>query len=231
VLLISGQVGDGSGSKPLDGDLTVCHHQDNFPPTYWPVSDSFFKALVVLQPGPNRLRIDFVPSTRRPSNEKKVEIHSTYININHLPMISSPPLHLAILVAKDSPRTYDAMPDRIRTEGNNLETAIRKFRMAGYLWQAFTGEQMQRNGMGRRCFRFEEEWQVGSLHGSDLTTNAMRSEAKVHIIVLDKTVKEIRDLDLAQQYEPAKKKGDLFAIASDACKRYFDLKPGQKQYV
>ena len=146
-------------------------------------------------------------------------------------MISSPPLHLAILVAKDSPRTFDAVPERAKAEGNNLETAIRKYRMAGYLWQAFTGEQMQRNGMGRRCFRFEEEWQAGSLHGTDMVTSAMRSEAKVHVITVDKTVQEIRDLDLAQQYEPAKRKGDLYSIAMDSCKTYFDIKPGQKQYV
>lgn len=229
VLLIYGQIGE--QQKPLDGELTVCHHQDSFPPTQWPVSDSYFKALVVLQPGPNRVRLDYIPQSRRPSNERKAETHSTLININYLPLISVPPLHLAILVAKDSPRTFDAVPERVKAEGNNLETAMRKFRMAGYLWQAFTGEQMQRNGMGRRCFRFEEEWQTGTLHGSDMASNVMRSEAKIHIITVDKTVQELRDLDLAQQYEPAKKKGDLFSIAMDTCKAYFDLKPGQTQHV
>lgn len=146
-------------------------------------------------------------------------------------MISAPPLHLAILVAKDSPCTFDSVPERIRHEGNNLETAIRKFRMAGYLWQAFTGEQMQRHGMGRRCFRFEEEWQAGTLHGSDLATNVMRSEAKIHVITVNKTVQEIRDLELAQQYEPAKRKGDLYSIAMDTCKAYFNIKQGQRQHV
>ena len=32
--------------------------------------------------------------------------------------------------------------------------------MAAYLWQAFTAEQMNRNGFGRRCYRYEEEWYV-----------------------------------------------------------------------
>ncbi|KAL1303129.1 hypothetical protein AAFC00_006562 [Neodothiora populina] len=229
ILLINGVVGE--LQKPLDGELTVCHHQDHFPPTAWPVSDSYFKALIVLQPGPNRLRLDFVPQQRRPSNDKALEVYSTFISINYLPMISAPPLHLAILVAKDSPRTFDAVPERVKLEGNSLETAIRKFRMAGYLWQAFTGEQMQRNGMGRRCFRFEEEWQAGTLHGSDMVTNVMRSEAKIHVITVDKTVQEIQDLDLAQQYGPAKRKGDLFSIAMDTCKAYFNVKPGQTQHV
>lgn len=229
VLLVFGQIGE--AQQPLDGELTVCHHQDNFPPTRWPVSDSYFKALIYLQPGPNRLRLDFAPLTRRPSRNNSSETYSTTFNINYLPMTETPPLHLAILVAKDSPRTFDAMPERIKAEGNDINTAIRKFRTAGYLWQAFTGEQMQRNGFGRRCFRFEEEWQPGTLHSSDMSTHVMRSESKIHVITVDKTVRELQDLQLAQQYEPAKKKGDLFSIALDACKQYFDIKPGQKQYV
>ncbi|THW76807.1 hypothetical protein D6D19_02802 [Aureobasidium pullulans] len=231
VLLIYGQVGD--PNQPLDGDITVCSHQDCFPPMTWPVSDSHFKALVYLQPGPNRLRLDFIPRQRRPSQGQMngQPAHSSHFQINYLPMNSSPPLHLAILVAKDSPRTFDAVPDRVKSEGNGLETAVRKFRMAAYLWQAFTGEQMNRHGFGRRCFRFEEEWQPGTLTGRDLTTGQMRNEAKIHIITLDKTVVEIQDLNLAQQYEPAKQKGDLFAIAMDAVKNHFKPRPGQKEYV
>lgn len=225
ILLIYGQI---DPQQPMDGQVTVCHHQDTFPPTTWPVCDSHFKALVHLQPGPNRLRLDFLPP-RRPS--QPATPHSSWININYLPLVSSPPLQLAILVAKDSPKTFDAVPERIKTEGNGLDTAVKKFKMSAYLWQAFTGEQMNRNGFGRRCFRFEEEWQPGSLTNRDLEMNTMRNEAKIHIITLDKTVQEIRDLDLAQQYEPAKKKGDLFGIAMDACKKYFAPRPGQKQYV
>lgn len=157
VLLIFGECAD--TSRPVDGQVTVYHHQDSFPSTQWPVCDSHFKALVYLQPGPNRLRLDFTtPKLSSPTGQ--VQTHSSWISINFLPLISSPPLHLCILVAKDSPETYDAMPDRIQREGNNLATAIRKFRMAAYLWQAFTAEQMNRNGFGRRCYRYEEEWYV-----------------------------------------------------------------------
>ena len=103
--------------------------------------------------------------------------------------------------------------------------------MAAYLWQAFTGEQMYRNGFGRRCFRFEEEWQTGSLTYKDRGTGQMRNEAKIHIIRSSKTVKELRHLDLAQQYEKGTRKGELFSIAMDAVKDYFRPTPGQKQYV
>lgn len=145
--------------------------------------------------------------------------------------MNSPPLQLVILLGKDSPGTFDAVPERVQREGNDLATAVRKFRMAAYLWQAFTGEQMNRNGFGRRCFRFEEEWQTGSLTRRDLETGQMRNEAKVHVIRSNKTVKELRDLNRARQGEKGPNGGDLFSITMDAVRGYFKPAAGQKQYV
>ncbi|KAI4278980.1 MAG: hypothetical protein LQ337_000587 [Flavoplaca oasis] len=222
ILLIYGQIADPS-QKALDGTLTVYHHQDNFPVTMWPVSDSHFKALVHLTSGPNRLRFDF--------HNSSIPAQSSWLNINFLPVTTSPPVHLVILLGRDSPGTFDAVPERVRREGNDLDTALRKFRMAAYLWQAFTGEQMYRNGFGRRCFRFEEEWQPGTLTFRDRESGQMRSEAKIHIVRSEKTVRELRDLDLAQQYEKATRKGDLFSIAMEAIKGHFKPTRDQKQYV
>lgn len=146
-------------------------------------------------------------------------------------MMNAPPLQLAILVAKDSPGTFDCLPARAEREGNGLETAVRKFRMAAYLWQAFTAEQMWRNKLGRRAFRFEDEWTTGSANYRDRENGTMRSEARIHIIRCDKTVAELRDLNKAQQYEKANDKDALFGIASKAVKNYFNPLPGQKLYV
>jgi hypothetical protein len=52
-----------------------------------------------------------------------------------MPPLATPPLQLVILLGKDSPGTFDAVPARIEKEGNGLEIAIRKFRMAAYLWK------------------------------------------------------------------------------------------------
>lgn len=229
VLLVYGQIGDPS-EKTLDGTLTVCHHQDSFPATMWPVSDSHFKALVHLSPGPNRLRFDFM-SPKVASNNSSLPAHSSWINVNFLPLINSPPLQLVILLGKDSPATFDAVPERKQREGNDLDIAVRKFRMAAYLWQAFTGEQMYRNGFGRRCFRFEEEWQTGSLTFRDKEMRQMRNEAKVHVVRTEKTVKELRDLNLAQQYDNATHKGELYSIAMEAVKEHFNPVKGQMQFI
>jgi hypothetical protein len=107
--------------------------------------------------------------------------------------------------------------------------AKRKYRMAAYLWQAFTAEQMQRYGLYSRCFRLEEEWQPSTL-GNEVPA-PWRSEARIHVIKLDKTVAELRHPDYAQQNSNAKHPHALFDIAKDACKAYFRTAPGQKQYV
>lgn len=229
VLLVYGQVGD-PRQRSVDGTLTVHHHQDSFPSTSWPVTGSHFKALVHLVPGSNRLRFDYAPPKTSSIVGSPVNL-STWFNINYLPLTNVPPLDLVVLLGKDSEGTYDAVPERKQREGNGLAMAIRKYRMAAYLWQAFTGEQMFRNSFGRRCFRFEEEWQVGTLSYRDTQAGRMRNEAKIHIIRTEKTVAELRDLDLAQQYGPAANKDGLFRIAKDAVRAYFGLQPGQERYV
>lgn len=224
VLLIYGQAGDPS-QKPANGTLTVGHHNDTFPAVSWPVCKSQFKALVHLQPGPNRLRLEF--STGKANAHQ----YLSQFRINYLPLTASPPLHLAILVAKDSPTTFDSSPERTRVEGNGLDTAVRKFRMAACLWQAFTGEQMNRNGFGRRCFRLEEEWQANTLTCRESTSLQMRNEVKIHLIRTNKTLQQIRDPDVAQQNSSASRKGDLFTYAMEAVKSHFAVVPGQPRYV
>ncbi|KAI2732593.1 hypothetical protein CBS147332_1732 [Penicillium roqueforti] len=229
VLLVYGQIND-PRQQPLDGNITVYHHQDNFPSTGWPVTASHFKVLVHLVPGPNRLRFDFV-SPKLSTGSIHPAIHSSWLCINYLPLVNNPPLQLVVLLGKDSDGTYDAVPERVEREGNGLEMAIRKYRMAAYLWQAFTGEQMFRNNFGRRCFRFEEEWQSGSLSRRDSAQGQMRNEAKIHVVRTEKTVAELRDLNIAQQNGKAEKKDELFAIAKDAVRNHFRPQAGQKQYV
>jgi hypothetical protein len=229
VLLVFGQIGEPS-YKPLDGTVTINHHQGRFPSTAWPVSDSYFKALIHLEPGWNRIRLDFT-SPKVSTSNTSIPSHASFLNINYLPLNHLPPLQLAIILGSDSPATYDAMPDRIEREGNGLELATKKFRVAAYLWQAFTGEQMQRHGFGRRCFRFEDSWEPGTLSYQDWGTGQFRTQAKIHVIRSTKTTAEIQDLNIAQQYDKATKKNDLFGIATEAVKSHFQTKPGQKLYV
>ncbi|TPX09563.1 uncharacterized protein E0L32_009164, partial [Thyridium curvatum] len=229
VLLVHGTIGDPT-LQSLDGNLTVSRLDDGFPPTSWPVSQSHFKALVYMMPGPNRVRFDF-SSPKLANSGTSNPIHTSYLTIHMLPPTNAPPLQLAILMAKDSPGTFDAVPARIEREGNGLETAVRKFRMAAYLWQAFTAEQMWRNKLGRRTFHFEEEWTQGTSNYRDRECGQMRSEARIHIVRTDKTVAELRDLNRAQQNPKATDKDALYGIALDALRNYFQPKAGQQLHV
>lgn len=232
IIVIAGEVNEPQ-LRAIDGNLAVQHDKEGyaFPTTNWPVSDSYFKALVYLTPGWNKLRFDFTSPKLSTSSTGAPSIHSSYIMLNYLPLNTAPPLHLVILLGKDSPATFDATPSRIQNEGNDLSIAIRKFRMAAHLWQAFTAEQMHRHKFGRRCFRFEEEWQTGSLSIQDWENGVQKNETKIHIVRCEETVAELRDVNLAQQNEKATKKGNLYDIAGRAIRQYFNIRPGQKQYV
>ncbi|SPO01348.1 related to jacalin-like lectin domain-containing protein [Cephalotrichum gorgonifer] len=230
-MLVNGTIGDPS-QQAIDGTLTVSRLDDGFPPITWPVCSSHFKALIYLQPGPNRIRFEF--SNPKLSRQSSAAPHASYLTLHMLPPTNTPPLQLAILVAKDSPETFDAMPARAEREGNDLDLAIRKFRMAAYLWQAFTAEQMWRNKLGRRTFRFEEEWALGSSNYRDAELGTLRSEARVHVIRTDKTVEELRQLERAAHQcgdSAAGESDPLFDIAAEAAQNYFRPLPGQKQYV
>jgi hypothetical protein len=227
-LLLSGEIGDNpQHRKGFEGAVRVSHDSDLALPLNWDVVASRWKALVILQPGPNRIRLEYVPRNR--SNSSTSAYKSEFF-VSYMPETATPPLELAIIVGKDSPCTYDATPEEIQREGNSLDIAIRKFRMSAYLWQAFTAEQMVQRGFGRRCFRFDDQWQPGTLSIRDVRSGEMRTEAKVHVVRSNKTVQELRDLNVAQQYGPATQKNDLMYWAADDLKRYFNT-PNQKRYV
>ncbi|KAI1428958.1 metallopeptidase [Xylaria sp. FL1777] len=223
VLLVTGVIGQNPHPQ-IDGTLLVSRPDKTFPPTVWPVYGARFKALVYLFPGPNTVCFEY----QKPGSPKP---HRSSILLYMFDPKNAPPLQLAILVAKDSPWTFDHVPTRGQGEENSLEKAICKFRTAAYLWQSFTAEQMEKNGLGRRTFRFDEEWTNGTSHPRDFSESTMRSEARVHIIRTDQTVAEIRGLESAQQNASASRKSQLVAMATTALRDYFRMAPGQRQYV
>ncbi|QSL66901.1 hypothetical protein MERGE_001288 [Pneumocystis wakefieldiae] len=209
IVLIYGRAGTKDMGK---GTIVVHHDKNSFPSQTWPCTKSHFKCLVHLNEGLNCITFEFYP----PYN---ISVQcSTVIFLNYVNVSKNPPLYLAILLAKDSPEEYDAPPSRREKEGNGLETAIKKLRMISYLWQAFTGEQMARNGLGRRCFRFEEEELVDTLSFQE--ENVIRKTAKIHIVRSKYSLDEIRDVNLAQQNPASTNKGGLYEIAIESIREY-----------
>ncbi|OLL23479.1 putative zinc metalloproteinase [Neolecta irregularis DAH-3] len=205
VLLIYGRVGP---ETRFDATIAVSTKSDSFPTQTWPVTDSHFKVLVQLVPGPNTFDFVFFPPEGMGFNTS-----TGSLLINYLPLLQAPPIHLVILMGSDSSGTFDSLPGK----RNDLQEAIRKFRMAGYLWQAFTGEQMFRNGMGRRCFRLDEEWIKDTLSNGNSNPE---TTARIHLVKSSLTVSQLRDPDLAQQNKNGTRTGGLFDIALDALRSY-----------
>ena len=137
--------------------------------------------------------------------------------LTYIPLLQTPPLHLAIMVAKDSPLIIDCPPVKgagISSTHGDLQAAIAKFRMTAYMWQALTAEDLRLKGLGRRAFRLEEEWTADTvsrefinaafskepLRVDSRVASVIRATAKVHIVRSDKTTEELRNPDLAQQH-------------------------------
>lgn len=193
-----------------------------FPSQRWPLCQGWFKALVILSPGANKVTVD-VGHVTAP------DITDPYtVTLNYTPLLQTPPLHLAILVAKDSPLLLDCPPSKhgaVSSAHASLDAAVAKLRTAAYMWQALTAEELRGAGLDRRAFRLEEEWGVETLSkefaeavgtGGALPVGAMGSTAKVHLIRAHMTVAEIRDADLAQQNEGAKRRDELHSIFREA---------------
>ncbi|CAB5334750.1 uncharacterized protein OCT59_005527 [Rhizophagus irregularis] len=211
ILLVYGRAGP--QDVEFESNITVEHHSDNFPSTTWQVFNSHFKCLVHLDPGLNDIK--FILDTESFSADLQPLI--TNFQVNYIPLLQNPPIHLAILVAKDSNETIDA-PDEKKPDDCKLEAVKAKFRCSGYLWQAFTAEQMNRHGFGRRVFRLDEEWTKDTLSNQDVK---LRQTAKIYIIRSSYTLEQILDPEIAQQ-SPTRvdDKKDLYAIFLESLKEY-----------
>ncbi|KAJ5380548.1 uncharacterized protein N7496_002976 [Penicillium cataractarum] len=181
---------------------------------HWPLNKGQWSALVMLSPGLNKLafKLHHVGGVS----------DSLEIAVNYLPLLQLPPLHLAILVAKDSPLLIDCPPTKfgsISTAHSSIDSAVSKLRMSAYMWQALTAEDFRQKGLGRRSFRLEEEWAPNTtIHknhqyvpGDNIQMGCM---AKVHIIRSQRTVAELRDANVAQQNSRGRDR--------DALHRYFE---------
>ncbi|KAK3303660.1 putative peptidase family-domain-containing protein [Chaetomium strumarium] len=212
-ILVSGKSNDAGALENGDGNVVVEVkdevNRSSFLVQRWPMCRGYFKALVLLSPGLNKVLISTAPDSNG----------STEISVRYTPLLQTPPLHLAVMIAKDSPLLMDCPPAKLGGVSNthsSLDAAISKFRIAAYMWQALTAEDLRAKGLGRRSFRLEEEWTTDTLSQQSLNSPAAGLVPKVHLIRTDKTVAELRDANLAQQNPRARQRDDLHKIFTNA---------------
>ncbi|KAL2187683.1 hypothetical protein L209DRAFT_753780 [Thermothelomyces heterothallicus CBS 203.75] len=212
-ILVSGRCSTSLALEQDEGYIRVETNDDSdqtlFPEQRWPMCRGHFKALVLLSPGINKIII-----TSGEDAPCRLEL-----SIRYVPLLQTPPLHLAILIAKDSPLLIDCPPAKLgslSSAHSSLDAAISKFRMTAYMWQALTAEDLRAKGLGRRSFRLEEEWTTDTLSQRSLYVSTASTVPKVHLIRTERTVAELRDAQLAQQNPHARQANELHRIFSDA---------------
>ncbi|KAH6639260.1 putative peptidase family-domain-containing protein [Boeremia exigua] len=196
-LLVTGDCQSMGPEDFISVKTTDAHDFELFPEQTWPVHSGHFKALVMLSPGTNIIQI-----LHTQENEQETSLK---INLQYIPLLQYPPLHLAIMVANDSPLFMDCPPQKAggyASAHSDLSAAIEKFRMTAYMWQAVTAEDFRAKGLGRRTFRLEEEWTADTVSRNFATTrqtenracesaDTIRSTAKVTVVKSSQTKQQI----------------------------------------
>lgn len=186
----------------------------------WPVGKGCWKALIVLGCGKNDVVVDL--------HHAGGIYDEVRFAVTYQPLLQLPPLHLAIMVAKDSPLQIDCPPSKygaFPSTHNSLDAAVSKLRTTALMWQAFTAEDMRQKGLGRRCFRLEDDWALHDTfrrpsYAVPLGLNNMSSQPKVHIIHTEKTVAQLRDPTFAQNNDEADRKEELHMVFERALKAH-----------
>ncbi|PVU92247.1 hypothetical protein BB561_003952 [Smittium simulii] len=219
-LIVHGKLETGTQEN---GVIMVIHPY--FPFMEYEIKSNYFKAIVELENGDNNIVFKY-------RSNKGLNIEQKLL-IKMMPNLDKPPLQIAIVLGKDSTGMYDIDPEKIMPPKNWLNDAISRLRCAVYLWQAFTAEQMRRNGYGFRTFRLEEEYSPDTMTNRDKFS---RMNLKVHVLRSELTVSQIQDKERAQQWNPPpgyerKIDDSQFDVASRAIDAYGGPLLGDRRYI
>lgn len=192
-----------------------------FPPQTFEVNEGQFKAYVHVSEGVNNFEVEvyangvidpygFGAFNGKPKVSEKGHLVLNYKQLNNKPV------HLCLIVAKDSTGTYDLPAyKRQRGEQANLQTAIKRLKVAARMMQAFTQDEMRRVGFSNRSFQFVEETVLHQgIFGYNVESPTPHQEVKIHVLRSPLTVAELRDPDIAQQNPKGTRTGELFGHAN-----------------
>lgn len=209
-----------------------------FPPQFYEVNNSHFKALVHVSPDePNNFQVSVLdraylnPGGFPEKADRVVDQGTLTLHFNPLPQ--NKPVHFCVILGSDSTGAYDMPKYKLkRGEVANLDTAIQRLKVACRMMQAFTQDEFHRLGLSNRSFQWvEETTNFQQVFGYNVNSPSPHTEVKIHVIRSPKTVKELRDPDLAQQNPKAKNNGGLFSHAIDLINKHDFMKPYKEKHT
>lgn len=229
-VIVSGRTATG-----IDQGVIEFVNNDNkvFPPQSFEVNgNGNFKAIIHVSPGEdNKFKVNVMDNGMINNfgfpqyNGKPRVLDSGELTLKYVPLESNKPVHLCIIMGRDSNGSYDMPRYRLsRGEVANLDTAIKKLKVAGRLMQAYTQDEMRSTGFSNRSFQFvEERSNFQGIFGYNVNSSVSHQEIKVHVLKSPKTVAELRDPNLAQQNPKGSNTGGLFSHALELIKNTPEL--------
>lgn len=196
-----------------------------FPPQFFEVNSGQFKAMVHVSEHSNELKIRVLDNGRINNfgfpeyNGKPNTVDSSKLTLQYFPL-DNKPIHLCVILGKDSKGVYDMPQYRLRRgEIPDLDSAVRKLKVAGRIMQAYTQDEMRLSGFSNRGFQFVQE-SVGhqGIFGYNVNSPKPHQEVTVHILRSSKTVSELQDPNWAQQNSKGTNTGALFSHAIELIK-------------
>jgi hypothetical protein len=222
-----------SGSTSVSQGVISFINNNNqvFPPQNFEINNGQFKAIVHVSEGDNGFVVEAYNNgwiNPRGFPEYRGDPHladkgTLTIVFHELPQ--NKPIHFCLIVGKDSVGQYDMPSYKLqRGEHPTIDLAVRKLKVMGRLFQAYTHDEMRRIGFSNRTFQFVQEQQSHQgVFGYDVNSPTPHQEIKVYVVRSDKTVAELRDPNRAQQNHNASDKDFTFHHANDLIRAYPEI--------
>lgn len=216
LVIVSGNTKIGQGSIQFTNNGNRV-----FPPQVFEINEGQFKAMLHVSEGENRFEVEvfengFVDQLGFAGfNGKPQKSETGTLTLNYK-QLKNKPVHLCLILGKDSDGSYD-LPSykRQRGEQANLNTAIRRLKVAARMMQAFTQDEMRRVGFSNRSFQFVEETvSHQGIFGYNVESPVPHQEVKVHVLRSPKSMADLRDPNIAQQNPKGTNTGELFGHAN-----------------
>lgn len=113
-------------------------------------------------------------------------------------------------------------PIRAHLRQHGRDAIRRRLAIQGYMWQAWHAEQMQRHGFGHRTFALSEKSEQEAISNGHINLAEL---ADIRFLISERSLKEFRDPNNAQQKQGATNGGAMHSFAGETIDKY--VKAGQ----
>ena len=227
----------GSCDSINQGVIQVVNNKNKvYPPCHYEINNQRFTAIVNLSEGDNDLEIEVYDAFINPLGFPEYRNNRVFdhgkLSLKHEVPKNVKPFFLTLMAASDSQGQYDMPRYRLnRGERPSFDMAIRKLKIMGRLFQAYTQEEMRRKGLSNRVFQFyEEEVHHQGIYGYNVDSPTPHKEIKIVVMRLPHPLSFFHNKDLAQQNSNARDGGWTWSHAIELTKKTPEIYQYREKY-